>query len=69
MTNQGSVMTDDQEPRTPPADGAKAMPPPHSVKLFRSQELFSGEKLVYIEHAGAIYRLQITSRGKLILQK
>lgn len=68
MTIEGSVMTDDQDFRTP-ADDAKASPPPHSVKLFRSEELFSGEKLVYIEHAGAIYRLQITSRGKLILQK
>lgn len=44
-------------------------PLPTAVKLFRSEELFGGDRLVCIEHAGAVYRLQITSRGKLILQK
>jgi hemin uptake protein HemP len=39
------------------------------MKLFRSQELFAGDRIICIEHAGAVYRLQITSRGKLILQK
>ena len=38
-------------------------------KLFQSEELFQGERIVCIDHEGAIYRLQITSRGKLILQK
>ncbi len=43
--------------------------PPQGVRLYRSEELFEGERLVCIEHAGAVYRLQITARGKLILQK
>jgi hemin uptake protein HemP len=43
--------------------------PPQPLKLFRSEELFQGQRVVFIEHAGAVYRLQITSRGKLILQK
>ena len=43
--------------------------PPQGVRLYRSEELFAGERLVCIEHAGAVYRLQITVRGKLILQK
>ncbi len=59
-------MTDDKQPA--PEEG-KPAPPPQSVKLFRSEELFDGERVVCIEHDGAIYRLQITSRGKLILQK
>lgn len=42
---------------------------PASLKLYRSEELFAGARVVCIEHAGAIYKLQITSRGKLILQK
>lgn len=42
---------------------------PPSLKLYRSEELFGGARIVCIEHAGAIYKLQITSRGKLILQK
>jgi hemin uptake protein HemP len=59
-------MTDENETT---ADDPKPTAPPQSVKLFRSEELFDGERVVCIEHAGAIYRLQITSRGKLILQK
>lgn len=57
----------------PQADREKPEPPrtamPQPLKLFRSEELFGGERLICIEHAGAVYRLQITSRGKLILQK
>ncbi len=59
-------MTDDKQPAS---EEGKPAPPPQSVKLFRSEELFDGERVVCIEHDGAIYRLQITSRGKLILQK
>ena len=53
----------------PARNESKPAAPPQSIKLFRSEELFVGQRMVYIEHAGAIYRLQITSRGKLILQK
>lgn len=60
-------MTDEKERAR--EDNPAASPPPQPVKLFRSEELFEGERVVCIEHAGAIYRLQITSRGKLILQK
>lgn len=49
-------------PERPPAEAAE-------VKVLRSEELFAGGKLVIIEHAGATYRLQITARGRLILQK
>lgn len=59
-------MTDEKQPTQ---EDGKPAPPPQSVKLFRSEELFDGERVVCIEHYGAIYRLQITSRGKLILQK
>ncbi|MGC3970295.1 MAG: hemin uptake protein HemP [Pirellulales bacterium] len=59
-------MSDEKEAS---ADESKAAAPPQALKLFRSEELFEGEKIVCIEHAGAIYRLQITARGKLILQK
>ena len=51
---------------TPPRLTPQASPP---MKLFQSEELFQGDKIVCIDHEGAIYRLQITSRGKLILQK
>jgi|GEM_PF-1834286 len=42
---------------------------PQAIRLYRSEELFAGGRIVCIEHAGSTYRLQITSRGKLILQK
>jgi hemin uptake protein HemP len=38
-------------------------------KLVSSQELFGKDRQILIEHAGAVYRLQITKQGKLILTK
>lgn len=64
-------MTDDPTDDRAQADADEpqraAVPQPFT--LFRSEELFQGRRVVCIEHAGAVYRLQITSRGKLILQK
>jgi len=34
-----------------------------------STDLFAGRREVAIEHAGEIYRLRITGKGKLILTK
>ena len=34
-----------------------------------SQKLFQGQREIWIEHEGERYRLRITRRGKLILQK
>lgn len=40
------------------------------MKTFRTSELFgSGQKKIYIEHEAKLYRLMITSQGKLILNK
>lgn len=36
---------------------------------IRSAELFNGEREVLIEHAGELYSLRHTSKGKLILTK
>jgi len=55
-------------PVDPPPGGRFHSPPP-PIRMFRSEELFGGSRIVCIEHAGATYRLQITARGKLILQK
>lgn len=38
-------------------------------KLITSDELFGEDRQVLIDHAGAVYRLQITKQGKLILTK
>lgn len=38
-------------------------------RVLRATELFGGSREVWIEHDGERYRLRITRRGKLILQK
>jgi hemin uptake protein HemP len=38
-------------------------------RIIVAQELFAGQREICIEHDGERYRLRITRRGKLILQK
>jgi hemin uptake protein HemP len=45
--------------------GADAPPP----RILRAEELFRGGQEIWIEHAGDRYRLRITRRNRLILQK
>jgi hemin uptake protein HemP len=40
-----------------------------SARVLRTQELFGGSREIWIEHEGKYYRLRITRRNKLILQK
>ena len=54
--------------RSPAAKPAQATPQ-RVVHHIRSDELFAGANEVQIEHGGALYRLQRTSLGKLILTK
>lgn len=51
-------------PERPPADKL-AEPAPVVV----TEDLFRGQREVLIEHDGVRYRLRITRRNKLILQK
>jgi len=39
------------------------------ARVIRSEELFAGERIVLIQHAGEQYRLLITRNDRLILQK
>jgi hemin uptake protein HemP len=55
-----------------PAQGSMRRPdalPRPTVQLLQSDDLFAGANEVHIEHRGALYRLQRTSLGKLILTK
>jgi hemin uptake protein HemP len=62
--NTSETMT---TPRTrPPVNHAPAAPVPRPLP---SAELLQGERSVEITHNGAIYRLQATRLGKLILTK
>jgi hemin uptake protein HemP len=40
-----------------------------SPRVIEAEELFAGKREVWIELDGVRYRLRITRRGKLILQK
>jgi hemin uptake protein HemP len=46
-------------------DGKPQEPP----RVLDAQEIFAGKREVWIELDGVRYRLRITRRGKLILQK
>ena len=54
----------DKREESPPSEAASA--PPRTID---TQELFLGTREIWIEHAGVRYRLRITRRNKLILQK
>lgn len=56
-------MTDDRDDPEPDE------PPPRDGPVLRTEDLFGDRREVWIEHNGERYRLRITRRGKLILQK
>lgn len=56
------------EPKKLPPALLPGVEPP-SVPVINAQELFRGRREVVLEHAGVRYRLRITRRNKLILQK
>jgi hemin uptake protein HemP len=59
-------MTEPQDPANPrPDENAPSDAPP----VVDARHLFGGRREVWIEHDGVRYRLRITRRGKLILQK
>lgn len=49
--------------------GASAQGTPSPAQLLQSSELLKGQKTIGILHNGALYRLQATKLGKLILTK
>lgn len=51
------------------ADGTKSKPSLSGPALLDSQDLLQGQNAVAITHNGALYRLQTTRQGKLILTK
>ena len=51
-----------------PADRPLTSKPPAPL-IIDARELLRGRREVFIEHSGVRYRLRITRRNKLILQK
>lgn len=52
-------------PRTPDAAGLH----PAAPRAVDSEEILRGQPEIEIDHAGVLYRLRVTSLGKLILTK
>jgi hemin uptake protein HemP len=59
------------KPHDPSSDksAGDADEPKDTTRIVSAQELFQGDREICIEHEGEIYRLRITRRNKLILQK
>lgn len=53
----------------PKPQGLELASSPVPLRIVDTRELFAGQREVWIEHDGVRYRLRITRRGKLILQK
>jgi hemin uptake protein HemP len=58
-----------ETPPTVPTQPAPAAQPGSAVRHVRSADLFGGAREVVIEHEHHRYRLKMTSRGGLILNK
>jgi hemin uptake protein HemP len=52
----------ENEDHEPPATG-------EPERVLKAEDLFAGKREVWIELDGVRYRLRLTRRGKLILQK
>ena len=61
---QTSPSTQDTPPRCTPGANAAA-----TAAIVHSSALFQGQRTISIAHNGAVYRLQATRQGKLILTK
>jgi hemin uptake protein HemP len=59
------IMVESSERPERPKDPEPAQPP----AVIDAGKLFQGSREVWIEYAGVRYRLRITRRGRLILQK
>ena len=58
-------------PQRPPVEPGALPPPPDAPARRRisSKALLGQDREIEIEHAGQLYRLRLTSLGKLILTK
>jgi hemin uptake protein HemP len=58
-------MTQTPVPREPQPD----LPGKPAPRVVDAEQIFQGQREIWIEHEGVRYRLRITRRNKLILQK
>jgi hemin uptake protein HemP len=55
-----------ENPQPPKSDSDQ---PTEAPKIIAAKELFQGSREIWIEYSGLRYRLRITRRNRLILQK
>jgi hemin uptake protein HemP len=65
LVQRNQFVTDAKEP----ANKLSGAPELEPVLILDAQQLFQGRKEIVIMHAGVRYRLRLTRRNKLILQK
>ena len=65
MPHTAASFPHDSESETTPLDPATVI----DDRVLRSEELFAERTEIVIVHKGERYRLRLTRRGKLILQK
>lgn len=58
-----------EQPLPPENDPASAETETGGALTISSQDLLQGRRELWIEHEGQLYRLRVTSRGKLYLTK
>lgn len=59
-------MLTDSKPDIPESDNQST---PEEISVIDAATIFRGKREVWIEHAGVRYRLRITRKNRLILQK
>ena len=70
LANRPSFLADSGENANAAMQGLRDAAPVHGqIRSVESRELLNGQKAVEIQHNGAVYRLQSTKLGKLILTK
>lgn len=57
------------DPEKPAQQPAPASAETETIPVVDARQLFRGAREVWIEHDGERYRLRLTRRNKLILQK
>ena len=57
------------EPGQTPGESGESQSREDETRVVKAEELFRGEREVRIDYGGVCYRLRITRRNRLILQK
>ncbi|MBC7853559.1 MAG: hemin uptake protein HemP [Pirellulaceae bacterium] len=59
----------EEQPQPPKHESKKVGAPDPRPLILRSEDLFQSHREVWIEHGELMYRLRLTSSGKLVLTK